>query len=266
MVRTKPRKSFESDHDNPLYKDFLKFDGNSQTIRLLTQLQILNDKFGINLTYATLSALVKYPLSSDAVDSHPTWEKHGFFASEAEIVKEAWEETGLQEGARHPLTYIMEACDDIAYSVLDAEDIVKKGLASFYDLVNHLTAFLATKESKEKQLEADGELDATAIEQNQHENDVIKSLIIRIKEKNEEYSKEDLSPAELNDLSMQMFRVFAIGALVESVINAFIENQHLITNLDAPPKDLMGLGRGRALCKALKKNLIKSGDIVINPY
>ncbi len=147
----------------------------------------------------------------------------------------------------------MEACDDIAYSVLDAEDIVKKGLASFYDLVNHLTAFLATKESKEKQLEADGELDATAIEQNQHENDVIKSLIIRIKEKNEEYSKEDLSPAELNDLSMQMFRVFAIGALVESVINAFIENQHLITNLDAPPKDLMGLGRGRALCKALKK-------------
>ncbi|WP_234007295.1 hypothetical protein [Cronobacter malonaticus] len=32
----------------------------------------------------------------------------------------------------------MEACDDIAYSVLDAEDTVKKGLASYHDLINFL--------------------------------------------------------------------------------------------------------------------------------
>jgi dGTPase len=39
---------------------------------------------------------------------------------------------------RHPLTYVMEACDDIAYSVVDAEDTIKKGYASFDDLVSYL--------------------------------------------------------------------------------------------------------------------------------
>ncbi|WIH19329.1 dGTP triphosphohydrolase [Photobacterium damselae] len=243
---------FESDLENPLYQDFLKFDGNSQTIRLLTQLQILNDKFGINLTYSTLAALVKYPLSSKAVDSHPTWEKHGFFASEEAIIKETWEETGLQEGVRHPLTYIMEACDDIAYSVLDAEDIVKKGLASFYDLVNHLSTFVAEKNT-EIQSSTEEKQDSELITKMKEEVQVIESLVGKIKEKNEEYSKEDLSPAELNDLSMQMFRVFAIGALVESVIEAYVQQQPLIQNTEAPPQDLMSLSKGKALCKALKK-------------
>ncbi|MGA7886705.1 MAG: hypothetical protein WCA44_13255, partial [Acidobacteriaceae bacterium] len=37
---------------------------------------------------------------------------------------------GLKEGQRHPLTWIMEACDDIAYSVLDVDDLLKKGMMS----------------------------------------------------------------------------------------------------------------------------------------
>lgn len=121
--------------DKSIYSDFLKFDGNAQTIRLVTKLQILNDSFGLNLTYSTLAAMIKYPRSSYS-DSH--WKKHGYFHSEKNIIEDVWKETGLSEGQRHPLTYLMESCDDIAYLVLDAEDTVKKGLASFHDLIDCL--------------------------------------------------------------------------------------------------------------------------------
>ncbi len=117
--------------------DFLKFDGNAQTFRLLTRLQVLNDEFGLNLTLGTLAGLVKYP-SIYGSENKGGFKKYGVFQSEANIIHEVWEHTGLHEGVRHPLAYVMEACDDIAYSIIDAEDIVKKGYASFYDLMDYL--------------------------------------------------------------------------------------------------------------------------------
>ena len=47
-------------------KDFLEFDGNAQTFRLLTRLQVLNDNYGLNLTLGTLAALIKYPSVYDS--------------------------------------------------------------------------------------------------------------------------------------------------------------------------------------------------------
>jgi len=129
-----------------IFEDFFQFDGNSQTLRLVTKLQILNDQYGLNLTYATLSSLIKYPRSSHTTNSSP-WKKHGFFYSEQEVVDDIWKETGLSEGIRHPFTWLMEACDDIAYSILDAEDTVKKGLASYHDLINHLSQWSPTKDT-----------------------------------------------------------------------------------------------------------------------
>lgn len=121
-------------------RDFLKFEGNAQTLRILTRLQVINDDFGLNMTFASLAGLMKYPAPSDKVDKKNgvSYKKFGFFQSEKEIVNQIWNETGLDEGRRHPLTYIMEACDDIAYSVLDAEDAVKKGLVSYSDLITYL--------------------------------------------------------------------------------------------------------------------------------
>ena len=218
--------------------DFLKFDGNSQTFRLITKLQILNDQFGLNLTYAVLAAVLKYPVSSASVKQHDNWKKHGFFVSEEVIVKDIWKRTGLKEGMRHPLTYIMEACDDIAYSVLDAEDIVKKGLASFYDLVNYLECWVEDKCPKDE---------------------VICDIVDNIKKKNAEYKKEKLSPAELNDMSMQMFRVFSISALVNSVVEAFIARKKDFLDDNCSIKDLIGESKGANLCKALKSFDLKWG-------
>lgn len=243
-----------------IYNDFIKFDGNSQTIRLLTQLQVLNDKFGVNLTYATLAAMIKYPQSSqyiaqrneDKNDKRPTWSKHGYFYSEAQIVEDIWTETGLSEGVRHPLTYIMEACDDIAYSVLDAEDIIKKGLASFHDLINHLKHYMkcATAELKDSK--------TLTVEQKNEKKakfKLIRNTIKSSRKKHLEFSDNslNLTPSELNDVSMQMFRVYAMSELVPAVTDAFAQNITLLMDNEKPIKDLISLSNASELCEALKK-------------
>src|SRR5690349_18688310 len=88
--------------------DFLGFDGNAQTLRLLTRLQVVNDAYGFNLTVATLAALIKYPVvyGLDKLG----FKKSGIFRSESTIVGEVWDATGLRAGIRHPLTLVMEAC------------------------------------------------------------------------------------------------------------------------------------------------------------
>ncbi len=121
---------------NAQKNDFLAFEGNAQTLRLLTKIQVVDRPYGFNLTFATLAAVMKYTVPSNKSDGKTAArKKHGFFQSEQDTVKTIWEQTGLSEGLRHPLTYIMEACDDTAYSVIDAEDSVKKGLVSFADLI-----------------------------------------------------------------------------------------------------------------------------------
>ncbi|WP_173984382.1 dGTP triphosphohydrolase, partial [Magnetospirillum sp. SS-4] len=206
--------------------DFLKFDGNAQTFRLLTHLQIITDGYGLNLTYATLAALLKYTVSSDKAGAtdNKSAKKPGFFQSEADVVKEVWAHTGLNEGIRHPLTFIMEACDDIAYSVIDVEDAVKKGLVSFNDVIQFL----------------------------QDVDDVVaKDVVNNSLNDYQENRKFELSPAELNDVSMQKFRVHAIGAMVNAIIEAF--STHREQMLDCSFKDtLMGVSKARLLCKALK--------------
>ncbi|MEN5202577.1 dGTP triphosphohydrolase [Pseudomonas wadenswilerensis] len=183
------------------YRDFLKFEGNAQAFRLVTRLQLLNDDFGLDLTYATLAAMMKYPVSSVGVSkSSVCTKKHGFFLSEEGIAKQVLENVGLSLGKRHAMSYIMEACDDIAYAVLDIEDAVKKGLASFSDLMAHL-------------------------EHHANGDAVILDLVEKSRSKNLDYRREKLSPAELNDVSMQRFRVYAIGIMINSSVVAFTENQ-----------------------------------------
>ncbi|MFZ3591607.1 dGTP triphosphohydrolase, partial [Bacillus sp. DJP31] len=80
-------------------QDFLKYDGNPQTIRILSKLQFLNDHYGGNLTYATLSVLIKYPYSSDFSSK-----KFGYFQTEKDLFLDLLHAVGLKEGQRHPLT------------------------------------------------------------------------------------------------------------------------------------------------------------------
>lgn len=188
--------------------DFLRFEGNAQTLRLLTKLQIINDDYGLNLSYATLAALLKYPVASDQVDkSQAVRRKHGFFQSEAGLVTELWAATGLLEGQRHPLTFVLEACDDIAYCVLDAEDAVKKRLVSFHDIL----AFL----------------------RHASEQDVTVAWVCSEAEReHRQYREAGLSPDELNDISMQVFRIRAIGVLMRALSEAWLRHERELLSGD----------------------------------
>jgi len=110
-----------------LVQDFLQFGGNAQSLRLLTKLQILADFNGLNLTFGTLSASCKYiaPSHESGDNGDHAKSKPGYFASENDIVKQIRKKTGTGD-ARNPITYLVEAADDIVYSVADVEDAVKK--------------------------------------------------------------------------------------------------------------------------------------------
>ncbi|WP_167145490.1 deoxyguanosinetriphosphate triphosphohydrolase family protein [Pseudomonas sp. OTU750018] len=208
--------------------DFLKFDGNAQTFRLLTRLQVLNDKFGLNLTLATLAALIKYP-SVYGSNNKGGFKKFGIFQSEKEIVDEVWTNTGLCEGKRHPLAYVMEACDDIAYSVIDAEDTVKKGYASFYDLIDYLDSNACGDKATKKVIESS-------------------------KKKNLEFKKENLSSRELNDISMQMFRVASISEMVNAATGVFVDKcKDIISGNIAEGFEIIKNSSCDQLCSITKK-------------
>lgn len=123
-------------------QDFLKFEGNAQSLRLVAKLQVLADDKGLNLTFGTLSALCKYVASSDEADkSHANraFRKPGYFASEQNIVQQIRTATGTGD-ARHPICFLVEAADDIVYLAADVEDAVKKGVLSWRDVEKELQA------------------------------------------------------------------------------------------------------------------------------
>lgn len=127
-------------------RDFLHYDGNAQGLRVLTKLQYLDNPFGLNLTFATLASFLKYP-NFDIINSvrkknceregeilkekYIELNKHGVFESEEEYFKLIAEECELNiesRTLRHPLCYLMEAADSIAYNCMDMEDGFNKGL------------------------------------------------------------------------------------------------------------------------------------------
>ena len=210
-------------------QDFLQFEGNAQTLRVLSKLQVIGDDLGLNLTFATLASVMKYVAASDKLnDDKQALKKVGYFASEETLVQTVREKVGLEGDARHPLALLMEACDDIAYSVLDAEDSIKKGLVSYHDLIASLNA-------------SNGSGDAC-----------IEYVLNASKIEHDRLAKQSLAPAELNDVSTQMFRVYAIHVMVASAVQAFKDNYAEIVT-GTYTGELVGSSKAAKLCKALKK-------------
>lgn len=115
-------------------EDFYHFEGNAQALRLVTRLHYLVDEYGMNLTYALLNTIIKYPVSSTQVhpDSGNIREKKmGYFLADEKIFEEITQETKTGN-CRHPLTYILEAADDLAYKTADIEDAFVKGFLSYH--------------------------------------------------------------------------------------------------------------------------------------
>ena len=110
-------------------KDFVNFDGNAQALRVVNRLTYTDNKNGLDLSMPLLNTLVKYPVSSEEMGIGNEFKKIGYFHSEADLYEIITKATGAK-GKRHPLTYILEAADDIAYVAADIEDALKKKVFS----------------------------------------------------------------------------------------------------------------------------------------
>ena len=135
-----------------MMQDFLLFEGNAQALRLVTKLHFSTELSGMNLTYAVLSTILKYTASSITADSHAgniKYKKMGYFYADQDVYEEIQEKTGTH-GCRNPMTYILEAADDIAYKTADIEDAVKKGCITYSMLERELGHLNCSGEKRSK--------------------------------------------------------------------------------------------------------------------
>lgn len=130
--------------------DLKRFEGNAQGIRLVVTLQRLN------LTYTQTAGLLKYvraayaPRPEKGSPGAYLHKKPGFYLSEEPFIDDLRKALGLPPGTRHPLAYIMEAADDIAYCLADIEDSVEKGIFSIEQLAQLLLDKFAEHGSPEE--------------------------------------------------------------------------------------------------------------------
>jgi dGTPase len=110
-------------------KDVGGFEGNAQTLRLLTRLEAKvygNERsVGLNLTRAALDATIKYPWRRGEGPAGSDPAKFGVYGPEEEVF--AWIRQGAPRMARCVESQVMDLADDIAYSVHDVEDGIVGG-------------------------------------------------------------------------------------------------------------------------------------------
>lgn len=119
-------------------KDLINFEGNAQLLRLVSKLNLVVDENGMNLSYPVLASFIKYPTDSVSIDKKILRKKKvGYFTSEKELFDDIQQTLGLN-GYRHPIAYLLEAADDIAYLTADIEDAHHKGLISVEKIKSYL--------------------------------------------------------------------------------------------------------------------------------
>lgn len=137
FFKTGEGRYFEDQLTKNQYEDLCSFEGNANGFKILTESR-QGRIGGLRLSYATLGAFTKYPKESlpKKPTTHIADKKYGFFQNEKEIFRDVAEELGLVKRGddatisycRHPLVYLVEAADDICYTIIDFEDGINLGL------------------------------------------------------------------------------------------------------------------------------------------
>jgi dGTPase len=121
------------------WQDLIDFEGNANGFSVLTSSRP-GIEGSLRLSYATLGAFTKYP--KESLPKKPTKniadKKYGFFQSDKDFFKEVATELGMISNKsnddigyeRHPLAFLVEAADDICYTIIDFEDGINLGLVS----------------------------------------------------------------------------------------------------------------------------------------
>lgn len=127
------------------WSDLISFEGNANAFRQLTHQFAGRRQGGMSLTYATLATLIKYPYPSSYDNKK---KKYNIFYSEIDTFKKVMDGCGIRcldkeknVYSRHPLSYMMEAADDICYLILDMEDAHKRGIVATQKIDKSFTSF-----------------------------------------------------------------------------------------------------------------------------
>lgn len=137
------------------WADISNFEGNANAIRILTHVFKGRLTAGLGLTYTTIASIIKYPCESGGINNQfKHRKKYGFFQAEADSICAIAERLGMPREEsetvvfkRHPFVYLVEAADDICYSIIDMEDAHRLGILShelvkesFFHVINCLKA------------------------------------------------------------------------------------------------------------------------------
>jgi dGTPase len=129
---------YQSQLSGKEWQDLVDFEGNANGFTVLTASRPGNEG-GLRISYATLGAFIKYP--KESLPKKPTSDisdkKYGFFQADKSFFNEVATELGMIRKSgedirfeRHPLAYLVEAADDICYTIIDFEDGINLGLVS----------------------------------------------------------------------------------------------------------------------------------------
>jgi dGTPase len=135
------------------WEDLCNFEGNAQGFRML-----VSQDNGLKLSYATLAAFTKYPrpsLIQNQDRNRRSQKKFGFFSDQAQDYALLAKHLGLKNASddcwlRHPLAFLVEAADDICYSIIDLEDGCTLGLVEFEQVLKLIVPILQEKFQPEK--------------------------------------------------------------------------------------------------------------------
>ena len=130
-----PGTTYKSELSPLEYEDLCKFEGNANGFKILCQ-SLEGVPGGLRLSTATLGAYMKYTKASlpHKPTKHVADKKFGFFQTQNSDFGIIAKDLGLQKGAstyhRHPLAYLVEAADDICYTIIYFEDGINLGWIS----------------------------------------------------------------------------------------------------------------------------------------
>lgn len=142
------------------WQDLTFFEGNANGFTLLTQSKE-GAPGGLRISYATLGAFTKYPKPSLPYKPTPhiADKKFGYFQEQAVFFEEVATDLGLlitsapheeKRFVRHPLAFLVEAADDICYTVIDFEDGINLGLIEEDKALEYLSKITAQRIHTEK--------------------------------------------------------------------------------------------------------------------
>jgi len=147
-------KQFKAQLSAAEYTDLCKFEGNANGFKILTE-SLPGAPGGLRISYATLGAFMKYPKGSipHRPTPHIADKKFGYFQSEKTFFEMLSKEMGLVSADRchrHPLAFLVEAADDICYTIIDFEDGINLGWIAEDFALEYLINLVKDRMDREK--------------------------------------------------------------------------------------------------------------------